>query len=106
MYYGKGYASTGAVPYRTSAYLASTNALLSQATYTNSFVSPAAKRFWVKVAGIRENLVLEGRTTSAAHEYDNFGNITQSTVTNGVETAVTATVYGAYPPGYPTSPHR
>jgi RHS repeat-associated protein len=93
-----------AIPYRTSIHLASTNALLSQTTNTNVFISPAAKRFWVKVTNILENKTLEGRTTSTANVYDNFGNVTQSTVGNGVETTVTTTVYGAYPAGVPNKP--
>lgn len=93
-----------AIPYRTSVHLASTNALLSQTTNTNTFVSPAAKRFWVQTTNILENKALEGRTTSTVNGYDNFGNVTQSTVNNGVETAVTNTVYGAYPAGVPNKP--
>ncbi|PSL17644.1 RHS repeat-associated protein [Dyadobacter jiangsuensis] len=93
-----------AIPYRTSIYLASTSALLSQTTNTNVVVSPAAKRFWVKTTNILENKVLEGRTTSTANVYDNFGNVTQSTVNNGVETTVTTTVYGAYPAGILNKP--
>ena len=93
-----------AVPYRTSVHLASTNALLSQTTNTNTFVSPAAKRFWVQNTNILENKVLEGRTTNTVNVYDNFGNVTQSTVNNGVETAVTNTVYGAYPAGVLNKP--
>lgn len=67
-------------------------------------VSPAAKRFWVKTTNILENKVLEGRTTSTASVYDNFGNVAQSTVNNGVETTVTTTVYGAYPAGILNKP--
>ncbi|WP_291034861.1 SpvB/TcaC N-terminal domain-containing protein [Dyadobacter sp. 50-39] len=93
-----------AIPYRTSVHLASTNALLSQTTNTNTFVSPAAKRFWVQTTNILENKTLEGRTTNAVNVYDNFGNITQSTVNDGVETAVTNTVYGAYPAGVLNKP--
>ncbi|WP_291200382.1 FG-GAP-like repeat-containing protein [Dyadobacter sp.] len=93
-----------AIPYRTSVHLASTNALLSQTTNTNTFVSPAAKRFWLQTTNILENKVLEGRTTNTANVYDNFGNVTQSTVNNGVETVVTNTVYGAYPAGVLNKP--
>lgn len=93
-----------AIPYRTSIYLSSTSALLNQTTYTNAFISPAAKRFWVKTTNILENKALEGRTTSTANVYDNFGNVTQSTVNNGVETVVSNTVYGAYPAGVLNKP--
>lgn len=93
-----------AIPYRMSTYLASTSTLLNQTTNTNVFVSPAAKRFWVKTTNILENKALEGRTTTTVNVYDNFGNVTQSTVNNGVETAVTNTVYGAYPAGILNKP--
>lgn len=93
-----------AVPYRTSVYLSSTSALLSQTTNINVFASPAAKRFWVKTTNILENKVLEGRTTSTVNVYDDFGNVKQSTVNNGVETAVTDIIYGAYPAGVPNKP--
>ncbi|MDR6807507.1 RHS repeat-associated protein [Dyadobacter sp. BE34] len=92
------------IPYRTSIYLASTSTLLSQTTNTNVFTSPAAKRFWVQTTNILENKALEGRTTTTVNVYDNFGNVTQSTVNNGVETAVTNTVYGAYPAGILNKP--
>jgi RHS repeat-associated protein len=93
-----------AIPYRTSIYLSSTSALLSQTTLTNAFISPAAKRFWIKTTNILENNAFEGRTTTTANVYDNFGNVTQSTVSDGVETAVTNTVYAAYPAGVPNKP--
>lgn len=92
------------IPHRTSIYLASTSTLLSQTTNTNVFTSPAAKRFWVQTTNILENKALEGRTTTTVNVYDNFGNVTQSTVNNGVETAVTNTVYGAYPAGILNKP--
>lgn len=93
-----------AIPYRTSIYLASTSALLSQTTNTNVAVSPAAKRFWIKTTNVLENEALEGRNTSTVNVYDNFGNVTQSTVNNGVETTVTTSVYGAYPAGVLNKP--
>ena len=93
-----------AIPYRTSIHLASTNALLSQTTHTNVAVSPAAKRFWVKTTNILENKVLEGRTTSTVNVYDDFGNVKQSTVNNGVETVFTDIIYGAYPAGVLNKP--
>ncbi|MGG7665783.1 FG-GAP-like repeat-containing protein [Dyadobacter sp. BHUBP1] len=92
------------IPYRTSIYLASTSTLLSQTTNTNVFISPSAKRFWVQTTNILENKALEGRTTTTVNVYDNFGNVTQSTVNNGVETAVTNTAYGAYPAGILNKP--
>ncbi|KAA0992689.1 polymorphic toxin type 23 domain-containing protein [Dyadobacter aurulentus] len=93
-----------AIPYRTSTYLASTNALLSQTTNTNVLVSPAAKRFWVKTTNILDNNAFEGRTTTTVNIYDNFGNVTKSTVNSGVETIVTDAVYGAYPAGVLNKP--
>jgi RHS repeat-associated protein len=93
-----------AVPYRTSTYLTSSGALLNQATHTNAFVSPAAKRFWIKTTDISENNVFEGRTSTTVNVYDNFGNVTQSTVNNGVESIFTTTGYGAYPAGILNKP--
>ena len=93
-----------AIPYRTSIHLASTNALLSQTTNTNVVVSPAAKRFWVKTTNILENKALEGRTTNTVNVYDDFGNVKQSTVNNGVETVFTDIIYGAYPAGMLNKP--
>lgn len=93
-----------AIPFRTSIYLASTSALLSQTTNTNVAVSPAAKRFWIKTTNVLENKVLEGRTTSTVNVYDDFGNVKQSTVNNGVETVFTDIIYGAYPAGVVNKP--
>ncbi|WP_353717297.1 RHS repeat domain-containing protein [Dyadobacter sp. 676] len=58
----------------------------------------------MQTTNILENKALEGRTTTTVNVYDNFGNVTQSTVNNGVETAVTSTVYGAYPAGILNKP--
>ncbi|MCE6993048.1 polymorphic toxin type 23 domain-containing protein [Dyadobacter sp. CY323] len=92
------------VPYRTSTYLASTNALLNQTTNTNVFISPAAKRFWIQATNTLENNAFEGRTTTAVNVYDDYGNVKQSMVNNGVETIVTNTIFGAYPAGVLNKP--
>ncbi|GGN10754.1 hypothetical protein GCM10010967_53270 [Dyadobacter beijingensis] len=92
------------IPYRTSIYLASTSALLSQTTNTNVAVSPAAKRFWIKTTNVLENKAFEGRTSTTVNVYDDFGNVKQSSINNGVETAFTDIIYGAYPAGVPNKP--
>jgi RHS repeat-associated protein len=93
-----------AVPHRNATYLASTNALLSQTINTHVFISPAAKRFWVQTTNILENNACEGRTTTAVNIYDDFGNVKQSTVNNGVEAIVTNTIFGAFPAGVLNKP--
>lgn len=93
-----------AAPYRISTYLTSSGALLNQTTNTNVFVSPAALRFWIKTSDILENNAFEGRTTTTANIYDLYGNVTQSTVNNGVESIITTTGYGAYPAGILNKP--
>ncbi|WP_138479024.1 FG-GAP-like repeat-containing protein [Dyadobacter bucti] len=100
-----------AAPQKTAIYLASTNTLLSEKTFSNEFIPQGpngSKRFLHRVKSVTENNVFEGRTvTSTNNTFDNFGNVTQNTVNNSnVETTVTNTVFGAYPgiiPNKPTS---
>ena len=93
-----------AAPYRTSTYLTSSGALLNQTTNTNIFVSPAAKRFWIKTSNISEKNVFQGRMVTTANVYDAYGNVIQSTVNNGVESINTTTGYGEYPAGILNKP--
>ncbi len=99
-----------ALPLKNSTYLSATNQLLDRVTLTNTIVTPANKRFWVKTNSTN-NKAFEGRTTTITNVYDNYANITQSTTAiNGytnTETSVTATTYGAFGnsaiPALPTS---
>jgi RHS repeat-associated protein len=95
------------VPYKTTTYLGISTIVLNTTTLTNAFVSPAAKRFWVKTTGLLENDAVTGRTINTTNTYDdNSGNITYSKmdVNSGVEKTETITVYGAYPAGILNKP--
>ncbi|MCF0064084.1 FG-GAP-like repeat-containing protein [Dyadobacter chenwenxiniae] len=84
---------------KTSSYLASTNALLSQSTVANEFVNLGSKRFLHRIKSVTTNNAFEGRMRIYTNNaFDNYGNVTQNTVNNdNVETTVTTNVYGAYP---------
>jgi RHS repeat-associated protein len=88
------------VPYRTITYLTSNSSLLSTTTLTNAFVSPAAKRFWVKTPELLESSNLTGGSIKTTSTYDDTnGNITYSKmdVNGGLEVTETTTAYGAFP---------
>ncbi len=94
-----------AVPFRTSSYLNSTSALLSQSTLTNEFVDLGSKRFWYRVNSISDNKSFEGQTVATSNTYDNYGNVTVNVINNNnVETKTTTTVYGAYVTPLPNRP--
>lgn len=87
-----------AVPKKTTISHATLGTKISETTMTNVFVTPGAKRFWVKTTGISENRALEGATLTTTNVYDEAnGNITSSTVMSPSETIATSTIYGAYP---------
>ncbi|TLU98952.1 FG-GAP-like repeat-containing protein [Dyadobacter luticola] len=98
-------------PKKTGTYWTAGNALISETTLTNEIVQQGvagSKRFLYRVKSIAESNVFEGRTASTVNDtFDNYGNVTQSTVNNNnVETTVTKTTFGAYPgiiPNKPTS---
>jgi hypothetical protein len=87
-----------AVPKKTSSFLMDTNNTpISSTTLTNTFVSPASKRYWIKTTNINTIQTLEGREVSTINIYDDLnGNITKSTVNNSIETTITDTEYGSY----------
>lgn len=95
------------VTYKTTTYLGTGSTILNTTTITNTFVSPGAKRFWVKSTGILENNNLTGRSVNTTSTYDDTnGNITYSKmdVNSGVEVTETTTVYGAFPGSIPNKP--
>jgi RHS repeat-associated protein len=91
---------------RVATFLESGNVPLTETVYSNQFVTPAAssKRYWVKTGNVTATNALEGRTVTTANLYDGYGNVTQSTVTNNVETIVTNTDYEAHPGIIPNKP--
>lgn len=86
-------------PRKNTTILTSGSVLLNETTIANQYVSPSAKRFWIKTTYLQEVNTLEGRTVTTDNIYDDVnGNITQSTVNNSnVETTVTNTLYEAHP---------
>ena len=84
-----------AAPYRSSTYLISTGALLRQVTQTMEFVNMGTKRYFLRTNSTSDNHVLEGYTSTDSYTYDSYGNVTQHTAANGVETTTTKTTYTA-----------
>lgn len=96
-----------AVPYKTTTYLGISTVILNTTTLTNTFVSPAPKRFWIKTTGLLESNSLTGRSVNTTSTYDDAnGNITYSKmdVNSGVEITETTTVYGSFPGSIPNKP--
>lgn len=94
-----------AAPQKTSLYMSSGNTLVSETTFTNAFVQPGAKRFWIKTTGVSENRALEGATVTTSNVYDDAnGNVTSTTVTSSTEVVATTAVFGAYPGSIPNKP--
>ncbi|KAA0990471.1 FG-GAP-like repeat-containing protein [Dyadobacter aurulentus] len=96
-----------AIPFKTSVHLGISTILLNTTTFTSSFVSPAAKRFWVKTTELLESSNLTGRSVKTTSTYDDTnGNITYSKmdVNSGVEVIETTTIYGAFPGSIPNKP--
>ncbi|MCE6988167.1 RHS repeat-associated core domain-containing protein [Dyadobacter sp. CY323] len=94
---------------KSGTYWTAGNTLISESTIVNEFVQQGAagsKRFLFRIKSSTENSVFEGRTASSVNNtFDNFGNVTQNTVSNNnIETTVTTTVYGAYPGAIPNKP--
>lgn len=87
-----------AVPKKTTVSSSLVFSIINETTLTNEFVTPGAKRFWVKTTGISENRALEGATVTTTNVYDDAnGNVTSSTSVSPVETVATTTTFGAYP---------
>jgi YD repeat-containing protein len=98
--------------YKTGTYLLSTDALLSETTFTNQFVAYGSsefdpnKRYWQRVTGTNENNAFEGRTVATSSSYDAHGNVTTGTVNNnnGLEITTTTAIYGTYVVSIPNKP--
>ena len=95
--------------YRTSTYLSSTSALLGQTTFTNQFVNLGSGRFWYRVNSVAENKAFEGRAFNTTNTWDNYGNVTVSTVVTQqgsatIETKTTTTVFDDFVTTIPNRP--
>lgn len=75
---------------KVSTYRLSTNALLSQSTYSNQFINRGNNRFWSRVQSVSSIDNLNDKTTTSTTNYDNNGNVTSQIVNDGVEQTTTA----------------
>lgn len=82
---------------------------ISDLTFVNEHLSlsSVSKRVWIRTTGTTNIDKIKNITETASYTYDDYGNITQSVMSNGVETVTTTEQfnywYGSPYPSRPTS---